>query len=410
MKPTTTRSSSKPLLAKQRERLMLLTLTLVQFTHIVDYMIIMPLGAQLMGIFHITPGQFSLLVSAYATAAFVASFIAALFVDRFDRKHVLSVAYLGCTLGTIACALAPSFPLLLIARAMAGAFGGLIGAVVLAIIGDAIPFERRARATGMVMMAFSGASVIGVPLGLYLAAQFSWRMPFFAVSIIAILLQIAIWQWVPNMRRHISAQITRPSPAATLHRLFSDRNQVRALLFTIILMLGHFTIIPFIAPYMQLNVGFSNFDLTYIYLIGGSLTVICLPLFGYLADRYGNVPIFTTASLLAVISIWTITHLPPVPMWLALIATSSYFVVGSGRNVPATTLVTAVVRSEHRGSFMSMRTSFNQLGLALASLTAGALVSEAPNGMLAHYEYAGFVAIAMSIMAIFVARRLKVVD
>lgn len=409
-RPLTHTPHKKPLLDRPAERLLLLTLTLVQFTHIVDYMIVMPLGAQLMTIFDITPGQFSLLVSVYATAAFAVSFVAAFFVDRFDRKEVLTVAYAGCTLGTIACALAPSFALFLVARAIAGAFGGLIGAVVLSIVGDAIPFERRATATGAVMMAFSAASVIGVPAGLYLAAQYNWRMPFAAVAGLALLLQVAIWRWVPSMRGHLVARADRPRPLDTLRQLFGDANQVRALLFSIVLMFGHFTIIPFIAPYMQLNVGFSDFELTYIYLVGGSLTVVCLPLFGRVADRFGNVPVFVGASALAIASIWAITHLPPVPIWLALVVTSSYFVVGSGRNVPATTLVTSVVRPEHRGSFMSMRTSFNQLGLALSSLIAGALVAEGPDGTLLHYELAGYFAIAMSIAAVFMARRLRVVD
>ncbi len=388
----------------------MLTLTLVQFTHIVDYMIVMPLGAQLMAIFDIGPGQFSLLVSVYAAAAFAMSFIAAFFVDRFDRKHVLSAAYAGCMLGTVVCAWAPSFALFLVGRAVAGAFGGLIGAAVFAIVGDAIPFGRRATATGVVMMAFSAASVVGVPAGLYLAARYEWRMPFAAVAALGWVLQLAVWRFVPSMRGHLAARAERLAPLQTLRRLFGDRNQLRALLFSVVLMLGHFTIIPFIAPYMQLNVGFSDFELTYIYLAGGALTVVCLPLFGRLADRWGNVPVFASASVLAVVSIWAITHLPPVSMGWALLATSSYFVVGSGRNVPATTLVTSVVRPEQRGSFMSMRTSFNQLGLALSSLIAGAVVAQRADGSLVHYEYAGYFAIAMSVWAVFLARRLRVVD
>lgn len=397
------------MLGRAAERWLLLTLTLVQFTHIVDYMIVMPLGAQLMAIFDISPGQFSLLVSVYAAAAFVMSFVAAFFVDRFDRKHVLCAAYAGCTLGTVACAWAPSFALFLAGRAVAGAFGGLIGAVVLAIVGDAIPFERRATATGAVMMAFSAASVVGVPAGLYLAARYEWRTPFVGVAVLALALQLAIWRFVPSMRGHLVGHAERLGPLQTLRRLFGDANQVRALLFSIVLMFGHFTIIPFIAPYMQLNVGFSDFELTYIYLVGGALTVVCLPLFGHLADRWGNVPVFTSASALAVASIWAITHLPPVPMWLALVVTSSYFVVGSGRNVPATTLVTSVVRSQQRGSFMSMRTSVNQLGLALSSLIAGAIVAERADGSLVHYECVGYFAIAMTVWAAFMATRLRVV-
>ena len=174
-------------------------------------------------------------------------------------------------------------------------------------------------------------------------------------------------------------------------------------------MLGHFSIIPFIAPYMQLNVGFEDKQVSLIYLIGGLLTVVLLPLFGKLADRYGRMLIFSLASGLALFSIFALTNLPSVPIWIALIVTSSFFVVASGRSVPATTMITSVVKPENRGSFMSIRQSFNEAALALSSFVAGLIIVEDTDGSLLHYDWVGYFAIFMSVVAIFVARRLKAV-
>lgn len=395
----------------KNERLLLLILAIVQFAHIVDFMIIMPLGSQLMAAFSINPQQFSLLVSSYAFSAFVAGLVSAMFIDRFDRKQALLVLFVGFTIGTYACGWAPTYELFLAARALAGAFGGTLGALVLAIVGDVIPLERRASAMGWVMTAFSVASVVGVPAGIFLAAEYDLRMPFFAIGGLSTLFLMAAYFTIPPLRGHLqdAAVQTHPTPRQILQALIQDLNQRRALLFTLILMLGHFTIIPFIAPYMQLNVGFSDYQIAYIYTFGGLLTVVCLPLFGRLADRFGHIQIFTIASVFALLSIFAITNLPPVTIGLALVATSSFFIVASGRNVPATTLITSVVRPESRGSFMSIRQSVNEAGLALSSFIAGIIITEQPDGSLGNYQYVGYLAIGMSILAVFLMRRLRAI-
>ena len=393
-----------------KEKMLLFILAVVQFSHILDFMIIMPLGSQFMRIFDISPRQFSLIVSAYAGSAFVMGLFSAMFIDRFDRKQALFYTYIGFTIGTLACAIAPSYLVFLAARSVTGAFGGVLGALVLSIIGDTVPLKRRASAMGMVMTAFSVASVIGVPAGIYLAATFSWRAPFLAVGSIAIVLSFFIFFFLPPLRKHLENGLVQRNPFRVMGNIFGDANQRLALLFTVILMLGHFTIIPFIAPYMQLNIGFSDYQVTYIYLIGGLLTVFLLPFFGRLADRHGHAKVFTIASLFALFSIFAITNLPAVPMALALCATSSFFVVASGRNVPAMTMVTSVVKPESRGSFMSVRASVQEMALALSSIFAGLIITENGDGSLANYQYVGYIAIVMSVVAIAVAWRLKLVD
>jgi len=381
-------------------------LAVTQFTHIVDFMIVMPLGAQFMEIFDITPGQFSWIVSVYALSAGILGFFGAMYIDRYDRKKVLLACYLGFTIGTFACSLSNGFIFFLITRAFTGMFGGVLGALVLAIVADITPLERRGKSMGLIMTAFSVASVVGVPISLWLAAYFNWRAPFIVVGILALVTMLLLYRFMPSMTKHLKNVNSKQAPTQALKDVANDSNQLRALFFSIILILGHFTIIPFIAPYMELNIGFSKYEIPYIYFVGGILTAILLPISGRLSDKYGHIRIFLLSSMFALFSIYAITNLPPVSITIALIVTSSYFVVSSGRNVPATTMVTSVVSSKNRASFMSLRASANEFALFLGSLIAGLIIDTNEDGSLLHYEYVGYVAIAMSIISMIISRRL----
>lgn len=396
----------------RNEGLLIFLLAVIQFTHIVDFMIMMPLGKQFMELYDISPQQFSMLVSSYAFAAFVAGLVSALYIDRFDRRHALLILYTGFTIGTLVCAMAPSYSIFLAARALTGAFGGTLGALILAVVGDVIPFERRGAAIGKVMIAFSAAAIAGVPAGIYLAGHYGVSMPFWVVGLVSGGILAIAFIAVPPLRSHmmeVDGKRITASPTEVIQSVSTDPNQRKALLFSITLILGHFTIIPFIAPYLQLNVGFTENEVALLYAIGGCVTVVCMPIFGRLADRFGHAIIFTIASIGALFSIYAITNLPEVALPIALLIAASFFMVASGRNIPATTLVTAVVKADKRGSFMSIRQSVNEAGLALSSLIAGLIVVEQPDGSLGQYHIVGYFTIGMSIIAVFLARRLKTV-
>lgn len=430
--PSVVEAENRPTLASIKEpspalneKRLLLILAAVQFCHIIDFMIIMPLGKTIMEIFSITPGQFAWVVSAYAGAALLGNLVSTAFIDRFDRRSALLFLFVGFTVGTLACAFAPSYELLLLFRASTGIFGGTLGALVLAIVGDVIPLERRASAMGWVMTAFSAASVVGVPSGIWIAAEYGWNSPFIVTATISAFFVLLAYFVVPSLRGHLEEDAQPDgqegiSPVVVpLHglrkivdpfvRIFSDANQRAALVFTFSLMLGHFTIIPFIAPYMQINIGFGDKQVSLIYLIGGLLTVVLLPLFGKLADRYGRMRIFTMASVFALASIYVLTNLDTESIYVGLLATSSFFVVASGRNVPATTMITSVVRPENRGGFMSIRQSINEMALFLSTVIAGFIITEDADGRLEHYELLGYFTIVMSIVAVYAASRIKAV-
>jgi MFS transporter, DHA1 family, inner membrane transport protein len=387
------------------ERLLIFILAVVQFCHILDFMLVMPLGSILMKTFDISPQQFSLIVSSYAIAAFAMGIISTFFLDKLDRKTAILGAYIGFAITTFACAFSPNYVAFLVARSLTGVFGGVLASLVLSIVADAVPLERRATAMSYVMLAFSTASVVGIPFGLYLAASFSWRMPFLILgSLSAIFVLVIIFKF-PSMRQHLERQQTRAW--TNIVSIFKNKNQVRALLFTIVMMLGHFTIIPFIAPYMIRNVGFSDMEVSYVYLAGGVASFFVLPLIGRIADKRGNKNVFILMGLLSTIPILLITNLPAVAMFPALVVTTLFFITASGRSVPATTMITAVVKMENRASFMSLRSSANELALGLASGIAGfVVVEDEVTHRLLHYDWVGYIAVAMTVLSVWVGSKL----
>lgn len=391
-----------------REGLLIFILAAIQFTHMVDFVIMMPLGPQLMRVFSITPKEFGLLVSAYTFSAAVAGFLSALFIDRFDRKHAMLGLYLGFTLGTLACAMAPTFSLLLAARVVAGAFGGVLGALTLAVIGDAIPENRRGAATGKVMAAFSVASIVGIPIGLYLASQSSWHAPFYVLAGLSVLVLLLSVKFLPPLRGHLTNAV-KTNPFSVLHEIVRQRNLQWAMALMVTLTMAGFFVVPFISPYMVANIGFTEAELSYIYLFGGLATAFTSQWTGKLADKYGKQRIFAFAALLSLGPILIITNLPPMEHYLVLIITTFFFIFFGARFVPAMSLITSSVEPRLRGSFMSINSSVQQLSAGLASFSAGYIVKEAASGQLLHYSWVGFVSCAITLAAVWVVRHLKAV-
>lgn len=390
-----------------KERIILLLLTVLNFTHILDFMIMMPLGNYLMPYFDISSQQFSMLVASYTFSAGVSGFLAAFFVDGFDRKKVLLFAYAGFLIGTLCCALSPVYGVLLGSRIVTGMFGGLIAAQVLSIVADVFVYERRAAAMGMIMAAFSAASVLGVPLGLYIANIFNWHAPFFFVVILGSLLVPFLIKFLPRMDGHLRGNDQpKTSPLELVGDIFRNSGQILALSLTAVLMMGHFIIIPFINPFMEFNMGFTKTQTPLIYMVGGALTMISSPLIGRLADRVGKYKLFVILALLSLPLIALITDLPSIPFYLVLCITGVWFVVATGRMIPTQAMVSNVVPPERRGSFMSFNSSVQQISVGLASVFAGLIVVKMPDNSIANYEITGYVSIAVILLSIFVATML----
>jgi len=397
-----------PAFARRRELALLGTLAAMQFIHIVDFMVMMPLGPQFMRLFGLGPAQFGLLVSTYTFAAAASGFVAAFRIDRYDRRHALLALYAAFLLSTALCGLAPNYPLLVAARALAGCFGGVIGALVLAIVADVVPYARRARATAIVSAAFSVAAVMGVPIGLWLAAGWSWRAPFFTLAIVGIPLGIVAARLVPPLTTHL-AHATHRHPFAQLAAIFGEANHRRAFALSIALTFGGFSVIPFVSPYYVANVGVAESELPLVYLVSGAATLVTAQVIGHWADRFGKRRVFTWIAAASIVPLLVTTNLPRVALPWALAASTLFFVLVAGRFGPAQALMSGAVDRRLRGSFMSFNAAILQLGSGSAALVAGLIIGRAPDGSLTRYGWVGLMAVACTLLAIALAARIRVV-
>ena len=387
---------------------MLILLATINFTHILDFMIMMPLGNFLMPHFKISAQYFSMIVAAYPVTAFVSGMIAAFFVDKYDRKKVLLFAYVGFIIGTITCGIAPSPALLMGARILTGLFGGLIGAQVLSIIADTFPYEKRGQAMATIFMAFSMASVFGVPFSLYLAKLISWHAPFIFIGILGIVLLPFLYKFLPPVTGHIqNAGAEKSSIKQVFVSVFSNKSQRLALLLSGSLMLGHFLVIPFLNPYMEFNVGFTKAQTPMIYMAGGVCAMLSSTFIGKLADKHGKLKVFTICLFLSLLPIFLITNMPRIPFYYVLIVFGFWFTFSTGRNIPAQALISTVVNPAERGRFMSFNSSFQQLFTGAASIIAGLIVvDDKLTGKIYHYNWVGYLSIAIVSLCWFIARML----
>ncbi len=392
-----------------RERSMLLVLLGVQFTHLMDFMVLMPLGPQFMRIWQISPAEFAVLVSAYTLSAAVASVLCGFYVDRFDRKRALLFLYGGFAVSTLLCAAAPNYAWLLAARTITGAFGGIAGAAVYSMVADVIPDVRRGTAMGIVMTAFPISAVAGVPLGLMLANMLDWRAPFIFLAAASTTIFIAGVVVLPRMDSHV-AQARSRHPIRQAFKVFSDGNHLRALALTAVMIFGGFSVIPFIAPYMVTNVGLSESDLPWLYFFGGAATVFTSRLWGRMSDRHGKHRMFTIISCISIIPLLASTNLPPSPVWVAILVMVLFMIFVSGRFVPAMAIVTGAAQPDLRGAFMSFNSALQQLGSSAASLSSGLIIGHTVSGTLTGYWISGLIAVSCTIAAIWIARKVRIVD
>ncbi len=382
----------------------LFTLAAIQFTHIMDFMIMMPLGAGLMRVFAIDPHQFSYLVAAYGLAAAVTGFAGGFFIDRFDRKHALLGLYAGFGLATLACALAPTYHWLLAARLAAGACGGAASAIVQAIVADVIPAERRGRGLAVVATAFPLASVLGIPAGLFLANLFEWHAPFLLLATLTVPIACIAARFLPSL----PPAPARTHPGRQMHALLSHPVHQRGFLLTAALVFAGGLIIPFMAPSLVANTGLAETQLTWVYLCGGAATFFTTRLFGRLTDRHDKLHVLAAVTAVAIVTAVSLTHLGPTPIGLTLALTTLFFITMAGRFTPAMALISNAVEPRYRGGFMSVNSAVQHAASGLANLGAGALVSrEAASGRLVGYPLAGKVAVGAFLLTLGLAWRLR---
>jgi len=387
------------------ERRLLLLLAAVQFTHIMDFMVMMPLGPQLMRELEISPLQFGYLISVFAITAGVVGLAVAPFADRFDRRKLLLVAYAGFMLGTLACGLSGSWGVLLLCRAVCGAFGGVSGATIMAIVADVVPPERRAHGMGIIMTAFSVAAALGVPFGLKLAQWLRWEAPFLTVAAVALVVWLSLYRLLPPVRGHLSKG--KVKSVRDFITLLKDGNAWKGLALMVAVVFGHFTIIPFLSPFLVRNVGMAEADLFLVYMVGGFVTVFTGPRIGRLADRHGKFRLYVVLVTGACVVIRLLTTSGPRPEWQVLVLAGFFFMLAGGRFIPSQATISMAVPPARRGAYMSLVACSRDLASGLTTAIGGMVVSEGAGGRLLHYDRLGLLAIGVSIASLWVFRQVK---
>ncbi|MBX2878113.1 MAG: MFS transporter [Saprospiraceae bacterium] len=386
---------SKPFTPYQK--LIVAVITFLQFTIVLDFMVLSPLSAILLDELNITTTQFGLAVSAYAFSAGISGVLVAGFADKFDRKRLLLFFYCGFIIGTFLCGFAPNYEFLLMARIVTGLFGGVIGAVSFAIITDLFPLEKRGEVMGYVQMAFAASQVLGIPLGLYMANKWGWHSPFLLIASIGALVFILIAVQMRPVNAHITLS-NNTSALLHLWRTLSKRPYFNAFMATTLLATGGYMLMPFGAAFSVNNLGIRLEDLPMVYMITGIFTLVSGPLIGRLSDRTGKYRVFFWGSILTMVMILIYTNLGITPLWLVIVLSCLVYIGVTSRIISSSALMTAVPSADDRGAFMSVSSSIQQLSGGIAAAAAGMIIFQEESGYIQHYPTLGIVvAITMTL-------------
>jgi len=388
---------------RRREIVLLLILASVQFTSIVDFMVVMPLGPQLKRELAIDNAQFGWIVASYTIAAGLAGLLASSIMDRFGRKAAFLTLYSGFLVGTLFCGLSRGYLMLLSARVLTGAFGGILGGMALAIVADVFPEERRGRATGVLMSAFAVASVIGVPAGIEVGGRLGWQVPFLVLAALGLPVLLAGLRVLPPLREHLH-QASHSHPLLRILENFSHSNHLRAFALTVVVMLGSFSVIPYISVYLVSNVGVDEITgLRWVYVTGGLLTLVGAPLIGRLADHFGTLPVYRVVATISIGLMLVVTNLPRVPLAIAAGVTGTFMLSNAGRMVAALTMITGSVERRLRGGFMSANSAVQHLASGVGASIGGLMVKST----IHNFNRVGLLAAVATLFTLWLAGRVR---
>jgi predicted MFS family arabinose efflux permease len=392
---------------RAREVIVLLTLAAVQFITIVDFMVIMPLGNQLMRSLHIGAREFGLVVSSYTLAGGIAGLVASALIDRLDRKIAFLTIDAGFLVGTLLCGLAPTYGALVLARLVTGAFGGILGGMAMAIVGDVFPEERRGRATGALMSGFALASVLGVPIGIELGTRYGWQTPFWLLAALGCPILLVAAVTLPRMSGHLGPNSRNEHPVRVMIDTFLQPNHLKAFALVVSLMFAGFTVFPFVSPYLVGNVGMSESQLPLVFVAGGVVTLFSTPIIGRLADRYGKLRMFRIVAPASAVLTLAVTNLTSISAAVAIALVAGLMVSNYGRMVAAMAMITSSVAPNRRGGFLSANSCVQHLALGSGAYIGGLIIDIAEDGSVQNYPIVGLLSAAATILSLWLAGRIR---
>ena len=389
------------------EKFVITLLALTQFTVVLDFMVMSPLGDMLMKSMSLRTTQFGFAVSSYAFSAGISGLLTAGFADKYDRKKLLIFFYSGFILGTFICSITTSYPMLIAARIITGLFGGVIGSVSMAIVADLFTIERRGRVLGFMQMGFGASQVLGIPIGLFIANIWGWQSPFVMIAGFAVIICVAIMIKLEPVNKHLKVQTDRNAFNHLLHTI-SQRNYRIGFLATAMLSLGGFMMMPWGSAFAINNLHVTTHQLPILFMVSGISSLIIMPIIGKLSDRIDKFTIFAIATVWMMVMVVIYTNLTPVPLPIVLIM-NVFFMIGiMSRMVPSMALTSSLPRMQDRGAFMSISSSLQQIAGGIAAGVGGMIVVQKNKfSPLEHYNTLGYVIVALSFITIFLVYRVS---
>ena len=389
------------------QKLVIILLALTQFTVVLDFMVMSPLGDMLMKSMGLKTTQFGFAVSAYAFSAGISGLLTAGFADRFDRKKLLLFFYIGFIAGTLFCSFSHTYPMLISARIVTGLFGGVIGSISLAIVADLFPLEQRGRVMGFMQMGFGASQVLGIPIGLYIANLWGWQSPFLMIVILATIVWLLIVFRMEPINKHLALQTDR-NAAAHLWNTISKRDYRIGFLATAMLSLGGFMMMPWGSAFAINNLHVTNHQLPLLFMVSGVASLIVMPVVGRLSDRIDKFKLFAIASGWMIVMVAIYTNLSVVPFWFVLIMNILFMIGIMSRMVPAMALTSSLPKMEDRGAFMSINASLQQIAGGMAAAVGGMIVVQKTKfSPLEHYNTLGYVIIGLTFISTYMLFRVS---
>jgi predicted MFS family arabinose efflux permease len=369
----------------------IILLALTQFTVVLDFMVMSPLGDMLMKSMSLTTTQFGFAVSGYAFSAGISGLLTAGFADKFDRKKLLLFFYVGFIVGTLFCSLATTYLMLLIARIVTGLFGGVIGSISLAIVADLFPLQQRGRAMGFIQMGFGASQVLGIPISLYIANHWGWQSPFVMIVGLSVIIWLAVMFKMQPVTQHLELQSERTAFKHLWHTI-RQRSYRIGFLATALLSLGGFMMMPWGSAFAVNNLHVTYAQLPVLFMVGGIVSLIVMPLIGNLSDRADKFKVFTVSALWTIVMVIIYTNLPPVPFAVVIIMNILMMIGIMSRIVPAMALTSALPQMQDRGAFMSIISSLQKIAVGFAAAIGGIIVvKKKKTTPLEHYDTLGYV-------------------
>ena len=387
--------------------LVIVLLALTQFTVVLDFMVMSPLGDMLMKSMGLSTKQFGFAVSGYAFSAGISGLLTAGFADRYDRKKLLLFFYVGFIGGTLFCGLSHTYIMLLAARIVTGLFGGVIGSISMAIVADLFPIEQRGRVMGFMQMGFGASQVLGIPISLYLANAWGWEAPFLMIVGLSSIIWMSIMIKMQPVTQHLEGANEKNAVTHLWHTI-RQRNYRIGFLATAMLSLGGFMMMPWGSAFSVNNLHVTYEQLPLLFMVAGISSLIIMPLVGKLSDKIDKFKIFAIASVWMMIMVIVYTNLTPVPFWIVITMNICFMIGIMSRMVPAMALTSSLPKMQDRGAYMSISASLQQIAGGVAAAVGGLIVvQKTKTSPLEHYNTLGYVIVGLSAISMYMLFRVS---